>query len=391
MENLKLKKVSPLVLFFTVTIMIFIYRFFMMWRIPIDEFYADEIDWVIAKSNRNILEYSLLLDAGYPVPVTRAIFWSITNLTEDSAIAIHLFSSLIASLCCASIILQNKLSTAMTKKIIIAFSLGFYQSFDLLLWHQINYYLFIPASIYLLINTSRPKGINLSKSSWILVLLLIGIGKPQLVLSCILILIVDIVRQVLLDAKIREKKSEIIILAYLFLSIIVGRFSNQTLELLLEPKNLFYATIGSLRMPALVVFPFFTVASLGFAKISDMTIVYVIANLAVTLTSVLLYVQVRKRNFKKLDNSKQDFIRLTLFAVAPIYFSIFFFINSGWSQNPFWSNECNSCMVGRHTFGVYLLLLLVIQFFLRSRILVWIPIQFIALNVLAWQYLQRVF
>jgi hypothetical protein len=390
-EKFRFKNVSPLVLFLTVSTIIFVYRYFLMWRVPINEFYADEIDWVIAKSNRNILEYILLPDAGYPVPVTRVIFWSVTNSIENSALAIHLLSSLVASFCSASIILQKKLSIATTKKIIIAFSLGFYQAFDLLLWHQVNYYLFIPASMYLLIHSSRPEGINLSKGSLSIVLLLIGLGKPQLVLSCLLILIIDISRQILRGTKLRKKQSEVITLIYLFSSIIVGRFSNQALELLIEPKNLLYAITGSLRMSATIVFPFFTVASLGFAKITDMTIVYFVVNLTITLVSVLLYIQMRRKNFVKLDRVNQDLIKVTLFAVIPIYFSIFLFINSGWSQNIFWNNECNSCMVGRHTYGIFMLFLLIIQFFLRSRVLIWIPIQFIALNILSWQYLQRVF
>ena len=113
-----------------------------MWRIPIDQFYADEKDWFTAASSRNFFQYIVMPDAGYPVPLTRAFFWIVAGVSSDSALIIHLFSCLISGLCVSSLVLIRNLPMTVFKKIVIAFSLGFYQAFDLLLWHQVNYYLF---------------------------------------------------------------------------------------------------------------------------------------------------------------------------------------------------------------------------------------------------------
>lgn len=390
-NELMFGKYKLLILYLSVSLTIFTYRYFMMWRIPINKFYADEKDWLIAASNKNFFQYIVMPDAGYPVPLTRAFFWITTSVSSDSALILHLFSCLVSGLCASSLILFGNLPITVFKKIVVAFSLGFYQAFDLLLWHQVNYYLFIPVSIFMISKISREENLTTSKFLSFFLVLLIGIGKPQLVLSCMFILVLSAARQIVNTRKIRVKKIEYILILFLFASLILGRLSTEALELTIKPKNLIYALVGLLKVPAIVIFPFYTVTSLGFAKIVDSKSINILTNLVIIIISLCIYLQFGKSKYNKLSYKSQQVIWSCISGVIPIYLSIFFFINSGWSQNLFWYNECNSCMIGRHFFGIYFLLLLIFQFFFKSKILILIPIQFVILNIFSWEYLNKLF
>ena len=160
-----------------------------MWRISPFQFYADEKNWLETSRSHNLITNAFMPDAGYFVPLTRTIFWIVSRFSSSPEIVIHLTGCLLVGFCCSSLILFRNINIDIYKKVIIALCLGLYQSFDLLLWMNLNYYLFIVCCFILFNRLMMKKEIKSKIKNIFTFLLMISLGKPQLSLSCCFLLI----------------------------------------------------------------------------------------------------------------------------------------------------------------------------------------------------------
>ena len=130
--------------FYSTITLIFLYKTIMMWRSNIGTFFQGEETWLEGSENYSLLEYSQLKDSGYFTPILRITGWILFKVFGSSPTSLHLFSSFVASACCASIIILSPKNSKLFPKTISAFILGAFPSFDLLLYFNLSYYIFIP-------------------------------------------------------------------------------------------------------------------------------------------------------------------------------------------------------------------------------------------------------
>jgi len=364
-------------IFILVSALISIYRLIFMWRISISQFYADEANWAVVASSSSFIQNAFTPDAGYWVPLTRSVFWIVFNYSSIPEIILHLFGCLIVGFCCSSLILFRNIKIKLFKKVVVALCLGCYQSFDLLLWMNLNYYLFI-VCCFLLLNQLPQNEVAKSKIRNIfIVLLFISLGKPQLSLSCcFLVLAVLMIRNFRL-ASIREWYFEISLIVILVTSVLFSRINSNHLELQITPENFLYAFTGVLAIPFILFLPLFAI---GNAKMSEMfsNTIYDWAFNSASITFSLAFFAFLILCSKCIEN--RDSLKFFSLGISPLYASLFIFTNTGWASNYFWNNSCISCMSSRHIFPLYFLAIMILETHAKKRYLFFLLVQILCLN-----------
>ena len=364
-----------LIVYISISLLIAIYRRIFMWRISISDYYYDEIDWSYVAGSSSLIKNIFVLDGSYFVPLCRAIFWLAFQYSTVPALILHILSCLIVGLCCSSLILFKNVNLNLTKKIIISLCLGCYQSFDLLLWMNINYYLFI-VCFFVLLNQlfKNKKNINNFEKTF-LIILFVNLGKPQLILCCLLLIILTLILSNLGISLIT--KFELLSITILASSFLVSRLTPGHLDLSFGLSNVAYALLGLLKLPFVIITP---VLAIGNAKIStmlDSPTYNVITNIFIVVFSILTY---RVLLTKKI--LERQYLNYTLFGIFPLYVSLFVFHNTGWATSFFWNNSCISCMSSRHLFPVYFLAIMILQLFVKTRFILTLLLQILFLNVI---------
>jgi len=368
---------NTFLIFISVSVLISIYRLIFMWRISISQFYADEANWAVVASSSNFIRNAFTPDAGYWVPLTRSVFWIAFNSSSTPEIILHLFGCLIVGFCCSSLILFQNIKIKLFKKVIVALCLGCYQSFDLLLWMNLNYYLFIVCCFLLLDRIPQNEVAKSKIRNIFIILLLVSLGKPQLSLSCcFLILAILMIRNFRL-ASIREWYFEISLLVLLVTSVLFSRINANHLELQITSENFFYAFAGVLTTPFILFLPIFAI---GNAKMSEMfsNTIYDWAFDSASITFSLAFFAFLILCCKRIEN--RDSLKFFSFGIIPLYLSLFIFTNTGWASNYFWNNSCISCMSSRHIFPVYFLAIMILQTYAKKRYLFFLLAQILCLN-----------
>jgi hypothetical protein len=346
-----------------------------MWRISISEYYYDEIDWSYIAQSSSLIKNIFALDGSYFVPLSRAIFWLVFQYGTDPALVLHVLSCLIAGLCCSSLIMFKNINLNPTKKIIITLCLGCYQSFDLLLWMNLNYYLFI-VCFFALLNQLLKNKKNINNFEKIfLMILFINLGKPQLILCCLLLSIFALTFSKLKISPIT--KFELLSITILSSSFLVSRLTRSHLDLSFGLSNVAYALLGLLKLPFVIITP---VLAIGNAKIStmlDSPTYNVITNIFIVVFSIFTY-----RVFFTTKILERQYLNYTLLGIFPLYVSLFVFHNTGWATSFFWNNSCISCMSSRHLFPLYFLTIMTLQLFVKTGFILTLLLQILFLNAI---------
>lgn len=359
-----------------ISFLIAFYRIIFMWRKPMSAFYADENNWYLDATNTGLLEYVTTLDAGYFVPVTRLIFWVITKITSTPELAIHFFSCLVSAFCASSILLFKSITLNNKTKVFISISLGIFQSFDLLLWININYYVFIVCVLVLIDRFISPSERVGKKKTFLLFLSICTLGKPQLIACCNLMLMTIVfVRFTIKKSKLFNLKVEIVSITLLGSLLIFSRINSEALELNLTFNSILLALTGLLKVPLSVLVPLPTIGLTQLAKIFDNSMFTLYSNIVYIVASIWIYVK-----FQKIVRLEKSLIYVV--SIIPIYLSLFVFRNTGWATDFFWQTPCVSCMSSRHIFPLYVLLILFIGQFLRSKYVHLVMIQLLLLNLI---------
>jgi len=370
-------KSNVVIIYIVVSVFIAIYRLMFMWRISIFQFYADEKDWAEVSESSSFVKHVFTPDAGYFVPLTRAVFWIVYKFSSTPEIVIHLAGCIIVGFCCSSLILFRNINIQIHKKVIIALCLGLYQSFDLLLWMNLNYYLFIVCCFILFNRLAMKIGANSKISNTILFLLMISLGKPQLSLSCcFLVIAIFIIKRFSLKS-IRKWYFEIGLVISLVTSILFSRSNSNQLELNITSQNFLHAIAGIFNIPFVLILPFLAIGNSKISGIFNNSSYDLSLNILSITFSMIVYLLLY---VKKPKNRK--FLHFFSFGLIPIYFSLFIFPNTGWANNYFWNNDCTACMSSRHTFPVFFLAIMILQSYSKNRFLYLLLAQITSLNVI---------
>jgi hypothetical protein len=240
---------------------------------------------------------------------------------------------------------------------------------------NINYYLFI-VCFFVLLNQlfKNKKNINNFEKTF-LIILFVNLGKPQLILCCLLLIILTLILSNLGISLIT--KFELLSITILASSFLVSRLTPGHLDLSFGLSNVAYALLGLLKLPFVIITP---VLAIGNAKIStmlDSPTYNVITNIFIVVFSILTY---RVLLTKKI--LERQYLNYTLFGIFPLYVSLFVFHNTGWATSFFWNNSCISCMSSRHLFPVYFLAIMILQLFVKTRFILTLLLQILFLNVI---------
>jgi len=360
-----------------ISLLIAIYRMIFMWRIKISDFYADEKDWSYVAKSSNFFRNAITPDAGYFVPLTRSIFWSVDRFSAAPGLIIHFLSCLIVGLCCSSLMVFPNINLSLKKKIIISLCLGCYQSFDLLLWMNINYYLFIVCYFFLFNQINEHESKQSKFGKLLITLLFLSLGKPQLSLSCIFLISATLYLAGLRFSSIVKYKFKLMLILILISSVLFSRFNTDHLHLYIELKNMTYAFFGLLKIPFVLIAPAFAIGSEKIAHILNNSIFDFISTVYIILFSLVIY-----RALLKKRNIYQKYFLYFLAGFLPLYLSLFFFNNTGWATEFFWNNSCIACMSSRHIFPVYVLTVVMLQLFAKSRYIYLLLVQVLVLNTI---------
>ncbi len=374
-----------IVTYILVSIFVAIYRLIFMWRISLFEFYADEKNWAEVSRSSNFISNALTPDAGYFVPLTRSFFWIVSKFSSSPEIVLHVASCIIVGFCCSSLILFRNIKVKIHKKVIIALCLGLYQSFDLLLWMNINYYLFVFCCFYLLNRLTMKIEVNSKISKVFVMFIMISLGKPQLSLSCCFLLFTIFFVKRFRFRSISKWYFEIVLSISLATSVLFSRLNSNYLELIVTTENTLFAIAGFLNIPLVVIAPFLAI---GGSKISEIIInsnYDLFFNTLSIIFSIFVFLLMYRNKPKNLE-----FLKFFSFGIIPLYLSLFIFSNTGWANNFFWNNNCISCMSSRHMFPVYFFTLMILQSYSKDKFSNLLLFQILFLNV-AYLFNRQIF
>ena len=370
-------KNNVFIIYILVSVFIAIYRLIFMWRISLAEFYADEKNWAEVSNSSNFISNAFTLDAGYFVPLTRSVFWIVSKLSSTPETVIHLAGCIIAGFCCSSLILFHNINVKIHKKVIIALCLGIYQSFDLLLWMNLNYYLFIVCCFFLFNRLTMKIEVNSKITKFFATLLMISLGKPQLSLSCCFLLFATLLVKGFRFKSLSKWYFEIGLIVSLVTSILFSRLNSNYLELNIATDNFLFAVAGILNIPFVVMVPILAIGNSKISEIINNSNYDLSFNILSIIFSIIVYFLLYRNKPKNLK-----FLHFFSFGLIPVYLSLFIFANTGWANNFFWNNNCISCMSSRHIFPVYFFALMILQLYSKNRFSKLLLVQILFLNVI---------
>ena len=324
--------------FLSIFVFTFLTKFLFAWRSGINLGWQDEIDWKNTALASTFLQTVTSYDAGYPTPTLRALSFFLARTNTENFLLWHLSVLIIISLCTSSVAFSR--SSSLDKRLMLGCLLATYPSFDLLLLFNLSYWTFIPLFVILtnLVNSED----KLSKGTRATIfVLLVSAAKPQILFSlffCIFYL--------MLKNKISRFDS-FVVLVTLTVLISLGRLSQTPISLSLDIESLvnFPLTIASHFTN--VMFPAFTMFVYFSNRVLDLPIIPVYF-----VCSSLFLLGLYYRN-RKIGNYSFAFVSFVIFCVYSI--SLYFFANSGWSQDSLLSSGNYTSLFSRHYLPIILL------------------------------------
>jgi len=353
-----------------------------LWRENINQFHQDEIAWYGDSTTSNFFEYIGIRDSGYPTPLLRAILWIASRALNGNPTYIHILSVVIVALCCASVLLLS----GFTKKdlAVAAIALGCFPSSDLLLWHNLSYFGFIPLMVVFLNGTSRSRR---GYSTIIgMQLLIIFSCKPQLLVAVLTVLI-------LLAARLFRQNYP---LAFLHLAscilplflLMIGRQNSHSLQLQLGLREFTIGLAALAIVPIAITLPAIFVGISGFLRMYSQSVLISLLELTLVVTQSLFFYSKRTR-IKSIIGSERK--QITLVSAVPLYVSLFIFGNSTWGNDLFWQIPCTECLFQRHIFPLVVIvvfsLLQMRNTLIRKSLILALLIQLLALGLFAYSAL----
>ena len=373
--------------------LIFSWRVFVLWHGQINHaLWQDEISWMRNAQAGSLLENIQLRDSGYPVPFSRLILWILSNLSPGNAGLIHTYSAFVAAGSCASIIMILGKHYSSKLLALLALIIGFFPTFDLLLFHNLSYFVYIPTISYLL---DRVLVHNFTFFNGLITTLLICLcPKPQLLLS-ILVALFSILCVTRSRIALMVKNIALPCFTTLFF-FVLGRFDQSSIDLSITLRNMFQSLTALIYIPSAILFPWISIGASGFSRMIDSSYLWWTSSIILVASNILLLNRIigmnRIRLLGTLNGDRARHSLLIFLFLAPIYFSLFVFPNSGWEGNYFWNATCTACLYQRHWLPtIFLFVLAGITLMHKSKVffylLVGTLVQVSTLAVIAYPYL----
>jgi len=392
-ENSRMKLHKRLLLqLLTPFFLILFWRIFVLWRGQINvALWQDEISWAQLAQINNLWDYVWLRDSGYPVPLARFLMWFIVHGLNGSTWIIHLSAALIAALSSSSLILILRKQMHVPTLTLAALIVGFFPSFDLLLFHNSSYFVFVPIVALLLLRISQRQFSFFD--SLTLTALISFCTKPQLLFS----ILVGFTFLCLTNRKqiMREIKNVVVPIVATVWYLVLGRLHQESIDLDLNIRSLYKALFAIIYIPGAVYFPGISVAMGGYARLSNSTLIWCLSILIVILFSILISCYSIVKLYLGSPRDSGIFLSSIAFLITlPTYFSLFIFPNSGWQHDYFWNDTCTVCLYQRHWLPiVFLTLLNTLVLFYHSKFLKFLfaatLFQVISLALVAYPYLYQ--
>ncbi len=319
--------------FLFIFVLTFFYKLLFAWRTGVSRGWQDEMAWKTHAAGEGLLETVTLFDAGYPTPLLRTFSFVLAQFTTNDFTLWHVCILLIISGSIASLAYSRII--AFNDRYVLAGLVCSYPSFDLLLLHNLSYWTFIPLFVLLSNVLYGKKQINLVFLVFAFVLITFT-AKPQLLIALAVPLVcVGVINQ-------RVNKSVFILIALIGLIVVLGRTSENPLGLELDLNsvvNLIF-TINS---------HFFNVAApvlvLGSYAISK----YFNSFGFIFATLVLPNILALSKWFKLIVYSKDAILfKILYFSFFLSASSLYFFPNSGWSQDNLLTSNFYTSLFSRH-------------------------------------------
>lgn len=372
-------------LFLIAITIILLFRQFYLLNRGESKFVGDEIEWHNKLDTNNLPEYIKIKDAGYYVFTSRLIFYILVKVLGFSSFQLHSIIAIIASISCASLIylLQDDLNNI--SKFFTAIAIGIYPTYDLLFWHNLSYFIFIPTILYA-VKLDFTK--NICGNLW-LTFLILWVAKPQLLLSIASVLLLKNVLKFFHHQKNTFSVSYINIII-VFSLIAISRAEEQ-LPINIKIINIIYLILNSFYLPISFFIPIFSAGIVGYFKMLSIPSVEMVLKFFVSFATIWLGFKF-KRNFSELDKTSRNSTIYFLLAALPIYLSFFVLKDSVLGNSIFFEINCRSCVLSRHIFPFYVLTMFVILSVLKNTVLAKViilsqVIQILLLTVFAYEYL----
>jgi hypothetical protein len=352
--------------FFSIFIFTFLTKLLIAWRTGIDHGWQDEQGWKETASTKSFLDTLISFDAGYPTPVLRALSYFLAQTKIENFLLWHLLVLVIISLCTASLAFSRQGS--LLKNLMFGCLLATYPSFDLLLLHNLSYWSFIPLFVILTNIVDSHTRLN-KRTTTLIIFLLLATAKPQ-ILICLIVLFTYLIFK-----KKLPRIESLIIIVILGVMLSLGRISQSPITLKFDVESLvnFPLTFSSHFFNVLL--PLFTLAVYALNKMISSIIVpayFVFCNLVLFLSLCL-------RN-RRLHISQM--VLVSFFVLGAYALGLYFFPNSGWSQNNLLYSGVYSSLFSRHYLPIILLVSFVVANFIKKdRILSFILVIATAQNL----------
>ncbi len=369
--------------YFLITFLVIsLWRVACLWRENINRFHQDEIAWYEDSTSRNFFEYIGMPDSGYPTPVLRAVLWIASQALNGNPTYIHILSVVIVALCCASLLILR--GYGKRDLAVAAIALGCFPSSDLLLWHNLSYFGFIPLMVVFLNGITRSRNYYLSFME--MQILILFSCKPQLLVACLAILFLQVARYL------SQKHS----LAFLYLAssiipfimLIVGRQSSHSLQLQLGLREFVIASMALAIMPIAITLPAIFVGLSGFLRMNSQPLLINLLELTLVATQARFFFTKRTLIGSVIGSERKQ---ITFVCAVPLYVSLFIFGNSTWGNDLFWRISCTECLFQRHIFPLILITALSMMqsqnILTKNYLLFGLLVQFLALGIFAYSAL----
>lgn len=319
--------------FLSIFALTFLYKLLFAWRTGMSRGWQDEIAWNTHAASEDFLETVNLFDAGYPTPLLRTFSFVLAQFTTNDYLLWHVCILIIVSGSLASLA-YSRIIASQSRYLIAGLACS-YPSFDLLLLHNLSYWTYIPLFVLLSNVLYGKKQINsvFLISTFVLI---IFTAKPQLLIAAgVLLVCVGVINQLV-------SKSVFILIALIGLIVILGRTSENSLGLELDLNSVVHLILTINSHLFTVVAPVLVLGSYAISKYFNS---FVLVFLILTLPNVLALT----KWFRSIINT-EDFLRIKI-----LYFSFFlsaaslyFFPNSGWSQNNLLFSNVYTSLFSRH-------------------------------------------
>lgn len=343
-------------LFFTCLL----YKIFFSWRMGIFTGWQDELLWVRQANTNNLTDTVLEPDSGYPTPILRLISYLVSNFSGFSFALLHVVGLLMISASVASLAFSKKLS--FESRLLVAGCVIAYPSFDLLLFHNISYWTFIPLFVILVDLLFQESNLTV-KYSFSVLFLILSSAKPQLLVSIIILLFaLFIYRKDLRNCLYAPISISVLLL-------VLGRFSTQSINLRIDPSVVTNFLLTASSHIGNVTCPFLILVVFRASKyLQNVGLIFGYFLISTLLISFYLFKY-------RIKESKNLAIILSLLTYVA---SLYLFPNSGWSNPNILTSHDSISLFSRHylpvVYIVAYMLSLIVESKLHFRVLILLSI-----------------